>query len=106
MSMSLSTDLEDHNAIVLLREIAEMITYKIITATMYSGKTVLQIAAENELPLSSTYKKIDRLRRAGILSIDKVSIDDNGKKVLYYRSKIKAIECCLNEKGLVVHLKK
>jgi predicted transcriptional regulator len=104
--MSLSTDLEDRNAIVLLREIAEMITYKIITSTMYSGKTVLQISAENELPLSSTYKKINKLRRAGILSIDKVSIEDNGKKVLYYRSKIKAIECCLNEKGLAVHLRK
>lgn len=104
--MSLSTDLEDRNAMVLLREIAEMITYKIITSTMYSGKTVLQISAENELPLSSTYKKINKLRRAGILSIDKVSIEDNGKKVLYYRSKIKAIECCLNEKGLAVHLRK
>jgi predicted transcriptional regulator len=104
--MSLSTDLEDLNAIVLLRETAEMITYKIITSTMYSGKTVLQISAENELPLSSTYKKINKLRRAGILSIDKVSIEDNGKKVLYYRSKIKAIECCLNEKGLAVHLRK
>jgi predicted transcriptional regulator len=104
--MSLSTDFEDRNAIVLLREIAEMITYKIITSTMYSGKTVLQISAENELPLSSTYKKINKLRRAGILSIDKVSIEDNGKKVLYYRSKIKAIECCLNEKGLAVHLRK
>jgi predicted transcriptional regulator len=104
--MSLSTDLEDCNAIVLLREIAEMIAYKIITSTMYSGKTVLQISAENELPLSSTYKKINKLRRAGILSIDKVSIEDNGKKVLYYRSKIKAIECCLNEKGVAVHLRK
>jgi predicted transcriptional regulator len=88
----------------LLREIAETITYRIIMSTMDTGKTVPQISRENNLPLSSTYKKINRLYKAGILSIDKVSIEDNGKKVLYYRSRIRAIECSLNEKGLAVHL--
>jgi predicted transcriptional regulator len=83
-----------------------MITYKIITSTMYSAKTVLQISTENKLPLSSTYKKINRLCKVGILSVERASIDDNGKKVLYYRSKIKAIEACLNENGLAVHVKK
>jgi hypothetical protein len=42
----------------------------------------------------------------GILSVERASIDDNGKRVLYYRSKIKAIEACLNENGLAVHVKK
>jgi predicted transcriptional regulator len=104
--MSLSTDYEGNNSLLLLREVAEMITYKIIKSTMYSAKTVLQISTENKLPLSSTYKKISRLCRAGILSVEKASIDANGKKVLYYRSRIKTIEACLNENGLVVHVKK
>jgi hypothetical protein len=38
--------------------------------------------------------------------VERASIDDNGKKVLYYRSKIKAIDACLNENGLAVHVKK
>ena len=83
-----------------------MITYKIITSTMYSAKTVLQISTENKLPLSSTYKKISRLCKAGILSIERASIDDNGKKVLYYKSRIKAIEASLNENGIAVHVRK
>jgi predicted transcriptional regulator len=104
--MSLSTDFEENNSLLLLREVAEMINYKIITSTMYSAKTVLQISTDNKLPLSSTYKKISRLCKAGILSVERVSIDDNGKKVLYYKSKIKAIEACLNENGLAVYVKK
>ena len=104
--MGLSTDYEENNSLLLLREVAEMITYKIIISTMYSAKTVLEISTENKLPLSSTYKKISRLCRAGILSVEKASIDANGKKVLYYRSRIKTIEACLNENGLVVHVKK
>jgi predicted transcriptional regulator len=102
--MSFSTDFKDHKALLLLREIVETITYRIITSTMDTGKTVPQISRENNLPLSSTYKKINRLYKAGILSIDKVSIEDKGKKVLYYRSRIRAIECSLNEEGLAVHL--
>jgi len=104
--MSLSTDYEENNSLLLLREVSEMITYKIIISTMYSAKSVLQISTENKLPLSSTYKKISRLCKAGILSVERASIDDNGKKVLYYRSKIKAIEACLNENGLAVHVRK
>jgi predicted transcriptional regulator len=104
--MSLSTDYEENNSLLLLREVAELIPYRIITSTMYSAKTVLQISTENKLPLSSTYKKISRLCKAGILSVERASIDDNGKKVLYYKSKIKAIEACLNENGLAVHVRK
>jgi predicted transcriptional regulator len=104
--MSLTSNYEEDNSLLLLREVAEMIAYKIITSTMYSAKTVLQISIENKLPLSSTYKKISRLCKVGILSVERASIDDNGKKVLYYRSKIKAIEACLNESGLAVHVKK
>ncbi|MPZ06974.1 MAG: hypothetical protein GEU26_11270 [Nitrososphaeraceae archaeon] len=104
--MSLSTDYEEKKSLLLLREVAEMITYKIITSTMYSAKSVLQISTENKLPLSSTYKKISSLCKAGILSVERASIDDNGKKVLYYRSKIKAIEACLNKDGLAVHIRK
>jgi predicted transcriptional regulator len=77
--MSLSTDYGENNSLPLLREVAEMITYKIITSTMYSAKTVLQISTENKLPLSSTYKRISRLCKAGILSVERASIGDNGK---------------------------
>jgi predicted transcriptional regulator len=104
--MSLTTDYEESKSLFLLREVAEIITYKIISSTMYSAKSVLQISTENKLPLSSTYKKISRLCKAGILSVERASIDDNGKKVLYYKSKIKAIEACLNENGLAVHIRK
>jgi hypothetical protein len=104
--MSLTTDYEEIDSLVLLREVAEIINYRIITSTMYSAKTVLQISTENKLPLSSTYKKMSRLCKAGILCVDRASIDSNGKKVLYYRSKIRAIEASLNDNGLAVRVKK
>lgn len=96
---------EECDSLSLFRVVAELLTYKIIRSTMYSAKTVFQISAENEIPLSSTYKKIKALCKSGILSIERVSIDD-GKKVFYYRCRIRAIEASLNEKGLAVHVKR
>ena len=102
--MSLSNSLE-YNSILLLKEVAEIVACKIVTSTMYSAKTVLQISNENKLPLSSTYKKINSLCKAGILYVDRASIDHSGKKVHYYKSRIKTIEACLNENGLAVHVR-
>lgn len=42
--------------------------------------------------MSSTYKKIRRLQDLGIVSIERIDIDNNGKRVLYYRSKIRSLE--------------
>lgn len=90
----------------LLKEVAESITYKIIKSTMHLEKTATQISAENKIPLSSTYKKINRLCNSGILSMERISIDNNGKKVVYYKSKIRAIEAYLDERGITVHVRK
>jgi predicted transcriptional regulator len=41
---------------------------------------------ENKIPLSSTYKKIKKLQRSGLVRIQKYEFNDTGKKVLLYRA--------------------
>jgi hypothetical protein len=41
-----------------------------------------------------------------LLCIDKVSIDDSGKKVLYYKSKVKSLEFSLKKDGSLLQLEK
>ncbi|MGA9169920.1 MAG: winged helix-turn-helix domain-containing protein [Nitrososphaeraceae archaeon] len=81
----------DDEAIEMLREIADKTTYRIIIAIMHSSKTAVQICAENKLPQSSTYKRIRKLQEEGLITIEKISIDSKGKKVVLYRSKIKSL---------------
>src|SRR6476659_4050023 len=81
----------DDEAIEMLREIADKTTYRIIVAIIHSPKTAAQICAENKLPQSSTYKRIRKLQEEGLITIEKISIDSKGKKVLLYRSKIKSL---------------
>ena len=49
-------------------------------STLDSAKTASQICQENELPLSSTFKKIRKLCKSGQISVEKINIDDKGKK--------------------------
>jgi predicted transcriptional regulator len=75
-------------------------------STIESAKTACQICEENRLPMSSTYKKIRKLYKAGLISIEKINIDRKGKKVLLYRSRIKSLEFNLKEGGIMLQFHK
>lgn len=59
-------------------------------------------STENRLPLSSTYKKIRKLCSLKLLCIDRIQLDDNGKKVLFYKSKIRSCQFYLRQEGAVL----
>jgi DNA-binding MarR family transcriptional regulator len=75
-----------------LAQIPDKTECKIIMAISDISKTVSQICRENNLPQSSTYKKIKRLVNEGLITIERVSIDEKGKRVVFYRSKVKSLE--------------
>lgn len=90
----------------MLQELADAISQNIILSTINAAKPAQQIATENGLPLSSTYKKIRKLCTMKILCVDRIQIDDSGKKVLYYKSKIRSCQFCLREEGPVLQFEK
>lgn len=73
---------------------------------MSHPKTVSEKCGENQLPLSSTYKRIRDLTTKGIIHIEKISIDNRGKKMTYYKCKMKSLEVKLNESGLFLQFRK
>lgn len=98
---------DDHAAAIpLLQEVVDKISSKIIMSTIDSAKTACQIAMENTLPLSSTYKKIRKLQAMGILYIEKIDLDGSGKKVVLYRSKIKSLEFNLKRDRISLQMEK
>jgi hypothetical protein len=105
----LSTDTltyEYEEALPRLQVLADMVSHKIILSTIEEAKTAQQIAAQNELPLSSTYKKIKRLQTMDILCVERISLDDNGKRVLYYKSRVKSVEFSLRKVGSLLQLER
>lgn len=67
---------------------------------MKKSKTVYQIHDEINLPLSSIYKRIKKLENMGIVAIDKIHINSRGRKIIFYKSKLRSINFRLNENDI------
>jgi predicted transcriptional regulator len=93
-------------ALPRLQVLADIVSHKIILSTIEEAKTAQQIASENELPLSSTYKKIKKLQTMDLLCVERISLDDTGKRVLYYKSRIKSVEFSLRKVGSLLQLER
>jgi len=92
--------------LAILQELADSISQKIILSTISIAKHAQQLSSENDLPLSSTYKKIRKLCALKLLCIDKIWIDDSGKKVIFYKSKIRACQFSLRQEGIALQFEK
>ena len=97
---------EDKNASIMLKELFDGFSYKIVMSTIEDSKTVFEICKENDLPISSTYKKIRKLKDLGLLFIHRIVINEKGKKVVFYKSKIQSVELILNKKQVLLQFKK
>lgn len=92
------------NDISLLHELSDDIAYRIIISIIDSAKAATQISMENKIPLSSTYKKLKKLQKHGLVRIERISIDATGKKALLYKSKIRKIEFKMEREGLIASM--
>jgi hypothetical protein len=85
--------------ILLIHEISDDVAYRIITSISDSAKDAISISMENKIPLSSTYKKIKKLQKYGVVRICRSEMDGSGKKVLLYRSNIAGFEFKIERGG-------
>ena len=97
---------EYEEALPRLQVLADAMSHKIILSTIEDAKTAQQIAFENDLPLSSTYKKIKKLQSMDILCVERISLDDTGKLVLYYKSRVRSVEFSLRQVGSLLQLER
>ena len=97
---------DSHTAMPLMQELIDGVSHRIVMSTIDSAKTAAQLSADNSLPLSSTYKKVKKLQDVGILFVERIDLDGKGKKVVYYRSKVKSMEFNLSRDQIVLQFEK
>jgi predicted transcriptional regulator len=97
---------KEQESVSLLKELLDKYSYKILLSIIDESKTVFQICNEINVPTSSAYKKIKKLKDSGLLFVDKIEINISGKKVFFYKSKIRSIELTLNKQQFILQFKK
>jgi predicted transcriptional regulator len=97
---------KEQESVPLLKELLDKYSYKILLSIIDESKTVFQICNEINVPTSSAYKKIKKLKDSGLLFVDKIEINISGKKVFFYKSKIRSIELILNKQQFILQFRK
>ena len=83
---------------IILESIADKYCTLILKSTVEKPKSAMMISDEENIPLSTVYRKLQRLYDGKLLAISG-SINRDGKKYFLYMSKIKniSIHCTLEE---------
>lgn len=104
--MHSNRDDADEAFVMLCNALGDKVSFGIIKSTIKAAKSVVEISRENNIPISSVYKKIRRLKSLDMIDVQTVVTDaQSGKKVAYYRCNIKSIEMSMDGYGAKMQLK-
>jgi hypothetical protein len=86
----------------ILAALADKEMVKILDCVMYNPKPVNDIIKENNIPHTTTYRKIKWLAEERLLVIDKMEITEEGRKISLFRSTLKSINIKYEHNILII----
>ena len=87
----------------LLGILSDKYSRTILESTMDMPKSAIDISNECGIPISTAYRRVQRLHAHKLLGISG-SISQDGKKYFLYKSKVKSIMTCFNNGALEVEI--
>ena len=94
-SKTLVTEANSEMGLSFLKAISDISCNLIMRSAISKGKSVEEICSETGVPTSTAYRKIREMTENGIIFIERVLVNDEGKKRILYRaaySKV-AVQC-------------
>jgi hypothetical protein len=88
---------------VLLEILADKYSRTILDSTMDMPKSAIELSNDCGIPISTAYRRVQRLHSHKLLGISG-SINEDGKKYFLYKSKIKSIMTCFKNGTLEVEI--
>ena len=85
---------------VLLNCMSDLFLREILFSTVDEPMSVLQISKENNIPLRTTYRKVQYLLDSRLLKVSG-AISDSGKKFFLYKSRIRSISTRIDNSNVL-----
>ena len=87
----------------LLEVFSDKYCRAILESIMDKPKSVMEITAESRIPISTVYRRVQMLHDNKLLATSGI-INEEGKRLFLYKSKIKAMQCNFNNGKVEVEL--
>lgn len=75
----------------IFKELVNVESRHILFSIMKQPKSILDVAKEQKIPISSVYKRMKSLEKCALIHVN-IDLPENGHVTRYYQSKIKDIE--------------
>lgn len=98
----ISTIRGNESVVSICEVLGDKVSYAVLLSVMKSPKSASEISIESNLPISSTYKALKKLQRADLIKASLVEQD--GRRLSVYRSKIKMIKLTIAVKETRIDL--
>ena len=86
----------------IIESISDPYSRKIIFSTSLKSKSAEEISLENDIPISTCYRRIHQLLEKHVLVVDRIILTDGGRKYETYRSAFRDPRINLESGKLVV----
>ncbi len=76
---------------------------KILVATNKEGKSAIELSQELDVPIAACYRRLHALEEVGLVDSQE-RVTPKGKKMRYYKSKVKKANIRIEDNVLVIEL--
>ena len=88
----------------IIEALTNTCSHAVLFSIVGKEKDAIQIAGHLRISLSSVYKTLTTLEKLSLIEIQRFHINDDGKKIKMYRSKIEKADIIVNENKSEVKL--
>ena len=86
----------------LISALADEYARRIILKTINRAYSVEDLSRDENVPISTAYRRVNELKEVGLLTIEKTILTDEGKKFELYRSAFRSVHIDLNQGEIVI----
>ena len=88
----------------ILNALLDEYSRKILDSTIDKSKSITEIIREQNIPMTSTYRRVKLLMDSKLIKIERSMVTEDGKRYYLYLSSIKNASITYNEGELIVEI--
>ena len=88
----------------ILNALLDDYSRKILDATIDNSKSITEIIREQNIPMTSTYRRVKLLMDNKLIKVERSMVTEDGKRYYLYLSSIKNASITYNEGELIVEI--
>jgi predicted transcriptional regulator len=89
----------------IIKVLADLESRTILFSIKQKALLTEDISRKTNIPLSTVYKKLEKLQELTLVKIERIELSDHGRRMKYYKSRISEVEISIRklEPILILH---